>query len=69
VTDGPHPVLTWLSGTALRPVRALLAEADWDVFRAELEPRLAAAYPAHGGVVDFPFRRVFAVGHRVPSGQ
>ncbi|MEV4410738.1 trans-aconitate 2-methyltransferase [Catellatospora sp. NPDC049609] len=67
VTEGRHPVLTWLSGTALRPVRALLAETDWDAFRDELEPRLAEDYPAHRGVVDFPFRRVFAVGHRLPS--
>ncbi len=66
VTAGLHPVLTWLSGTALRPVRALLPEAAWDAFCAELEPRLAAAYPAHRDVVDFPFRRVFAVAHRAP---
>ena len=58
-----HPVLRWMEGTALRPVRALLPDADWRRFRAELAGRLAAAYPARHGVVPFPFRRVFAVAH------
>lgn len=67
VSDGPHPVLTWLTGTALRPVRAALTDPEWARFQAELEPALAAAYPAHRGVVDFPFRRVFAVGRRTAA--
>ncbi|MDI1462363.1 trans-aconitate 2-methyltransferase [Catellatospora sp. KI3] len=63
--DGPeHPVLTWLSGTALRPVRAALDDADWAGFRAELQPALARAYPPYAGIVDFPFRRVFAVARK-----
>ncbi|GAA0809628.1 trans-aconitate 2-methyltransferase [Spirilliplanes yamanashiensis] len=58
-----HPVLRWMEGTALRPVRAALGgdTADWAAFRAELGERLAAAYPADGPVVPFPFRRVFVV--------
>jgi trans-aconitate 2-methyltransferase len=56
-----HPVLGWLEGTALRPVRAVLDDAAWGAFRAALADRLAAAYPARGGVVPFPFRRVFVV--------
>lgn len=69
VTGGPHPVLTWLTGTALRPVRAALAgePGAWEEYCAALEPLLAEAYPADGDVVDFPFRRVFAVGHRVAA--
>jgi trans-aconitate 2-methyltransferase len=57
-----HPVLRWMEGTALRPVRAALGEgADWATFRRDLAARLAEAYPAEDGVVYFPFRRVFVV--------
>ncbi|MBO4210814.1 trans-aconitate 2-methyltransferase, partial [Micromonospora echinofusca] len=58
-----HPVLSWLEGTGLRPVRAALGTADgrWDAFRAALADRLAEAYPVQDGQVYFPFRRVFAV--------
>ncbi|MFI7607242.1 trans-aconitate 2-methyltransferase [Micromonospora sp. NPDC049366] len=59
--DAAHPVLTWMEGTALRPVRAALDAARWADFRAELEVRLDEAYPARGGQVYFPFRRVFVV--------
>ncbi|MFI7210212.1 trans-aconitate 2-methyltransferase [Micromonospora maritima] len=56
-----HPVLAWMEGTALRPVRAALAAADWADFRAELGVRLAEAYPVRQGQVYFPFRRIFVV--------
>ena len=60
--SGVHPVLTWISGTALRPVRDALTDAEWDEFRAELAPMLAEAYPASAdGHTWFPFRRLFAV--------
>jgi trans-aconitate 2-methyltransferase len=59
---GPDPVLEWITGTALRPVRAALSDAEWDRFRAELAPRLDAAYPARtDGTTWFEFRRVFVV--------
>ena len=64
--EGPDPVLEWLSGTALRPVRASLDEQGWAEFRAELGARLRAAYPRRSdGTTWFPFRRVFAVAHRL----
>jgi trans-aconitate 2-methyltransferase len=56
-----HPVLRWMEGTALRPVKAALDEAGWRKFRAALAAKLASAYPARGGVVPFPFRRIFVV--------
>ena len=60
--DGPdHPVLRWMEGTALRPVKARLDEAAWQDFRSALAARLTDAYPARDGRVAFPFRRVFAV--------
>jgi trans-aconitate 2-methyltransferase len=61
VPGADHPVLTWMEGTALRPVRAALDASAWAVFRATLGKRLADAYPVRGTVVSFPFRRIFFV--------
>lgn len=59
---GADPVLNWVIGTALRPVKAALDPARWDAFVAELAPKLRAAYPARSdGSTWFEFRRVFAV--------
>lgn len=59
---GPDPVLHWIAGTALRPVRRLLDDAAWARFNAELIPLLDAAHPARAdGTTFFPFRRVFVV--------
>jgi trans-aconitate 2-methyltransferase len=59
---GEHPVLEWITGTALRPVKSRLTEAQWEQFRAELIPMLDAAYPARpDGTTFFPFRRIFVV--------
>ncbi|GAA3342631.1 trans-aconitate 2-methyltransferase [Amorphoplanes nipponensis] len=58
-----HPVLRWMEGTALRPVRAALDDAAWRAFRAALGATLAREYPARDGYVAFPFRRIFAVAH------
>ncbi len=60
-TGAEHPVLRWMEGTALRPVKAALDDAAWREFRAALGAALAAEYPARNGYVAFPFRRVFAV--------
>ena len=65
---GEHPVLRWMEGTALRPVRARLDDAAWAGFRADLGKRLAAAYPVENGLVVFPFRRIFVVA-RTPTGE
>jgi len=66
-SSAEHPVLRWMEGTALRPVRAVLDDAAWQQFRAALGDQLAAAYPARNGVVPFPFRRVFVVAHTQES--
>ena len=59
---GDDPVLEWVTGTALRPVRNALSDVDWTEFRAELGPRLRAEYPRRAdGTTWFPFRRVFVV--------
>ena len=60
--SGEHPVLEWITGTALRPVKSRLSEAQWQQFRQELIPMLDAAYPARAdGKTFFPFRRIFVV--------
>ncbi|MDI6101453.1 methyltransferase domain-containing protein [Actinoplanes sp. NEAU-A12] len=56
-----HPVLRWMEGTALRPVRAAMGDAEWVTFRAALAERIAVEYPERHGVVAFPFRRIFVV--------
>ncbi|PRC45672.1 trans-aconitate 2-methyltransferase [Mycobacterium sp. ITM-2017-0098] len=59
---GENPVLEWINGTALRPVRAALSDSEWEQFRAELTPVLDAAYPLRAdGITFFPFRRIFVV--------
>jgi trans-aconitate 2-methyltransferase len=60
--SGQHPVLEWITGTALTPVRSRLDEGQWQEFRRELIPMLDAAYPARAdGKTFFPFRRIFVV--------
>lgn len=60
--SGEHPVLDWITGTALTPVKGALSEDDWQQFRTELIPMLAARYPARSdGRTFFPFRRIFVV--------
>jgi trans-aconitate 2-methyltransferase len=59
---GEHPVLDWISGTALLPVREKLNDEEYQQFRQELIPLLADAYPPRpDGTTFFPFRRVFFV--------
>ncbi|MBC2642385.1 MULTISPECIES: trans-aconitate 2-methyltransferase [unclassified Rhodococcus (in: high G+C Gram-positive bacteria)] len=59
---GENPVLEWITGTALRPVKDALSAQDWDRFRTELVPLLDEAYPRRpDGTTFFPFRRIFVV--------
>jgi trans-aconitate 2-methyltransferase len=59
---GEHPILEWITGTALLPVRERLTDEEWQQFRQELIPLLADAYPVRpDGTTFFPFRRVFVV--------
>ena len=64
VLAGPDPVLEWLRGTGLRPIHAALPPAEVAQFEAEFAAMLRDAYPATPAGTLFPFRRVFAVGHK-----
>jgi trans-aconitate 2-methyltransferase len=60
--SGEDPVLDWVTGTALRPIRAALDDQRWDRFTAQLAPKLRTAYPTRpDGITWFEFRRVFVV--------
>lgn len=60
--SGQDAVLEWITGTALRPVRAALDDAAWEDYRARLAVELRSAYPVRpDGTVWFPFRRIFVV--------
>ncbi|MBC3193180.1 trans-aconitate 2-methyltransferase [Pseudonocardia sp. C8] len=62
---GDDPVLRWISGTTLRPVRDALDDDAHQAFLDELAPRLRAAYPPSAdGTTWFPFRRIFAVARK-----
>jgi trans-aconitate 2-methyltransferase len=59
---GATPVLDWITGTALTPVRSRLDDDAWEQFRSELIPLLHDAYPPRAdGTTFFPFRRIFVV--------
>ena len=65
--SGDDPVLHWISGTALRPVRDALDDETYAAYTAELAPRLREAYPRRAdGSTWFPFRRIFVVGRCAP---
>ncbi|HLY34730.1 MAG TPA: methyltransferase domain-containing protein, partial [Jatrophihabitantaceae bacterium] len=64
VLHGVDPVLEWVRGTGLRPVLAALGAADAAEFEREYASSLRRAYPATARGTLFPFRRIFAVGHR-----
>lgn len=64
VLTGDDPVLEWLRGTGLRPVLAALSADERAAFEAEFAALLRDAYPATAHGTLFPFRRIFAVGHR-----
>ena len=61
---GHDAVLEWVRGTTLGPVRSALSAADFADFEADYAAALRAAYPARSWGTLFPFRRIFAVGHK-----
>lgn len=60
--DGAHPVRSFSSSTAGRPVLAELSEEEAVVFGVAWDARLEGAYPRlSDGGAWFPFRRLFLV--------
>jgi trans-aconitate 2-methyltransferase len=64
VLQGDDPVLEWVRGTGLRPLLTELSPHDADEFCTQFAAKLRQAYPPGPYGTLFPFRRVFAVGHK-----
>jgi trans-aconitate 2-methyltransferase len=66
VLDGPEGILEWFRGTGLRPfLEALAAPEERHRFERMLLERYRVSYPKRaGGMVLFPFRRLFFVAYR-----
>ena len=64
VLSGADPVVEWVKGTALRPVLAVLDDAQAGEFLAEYRDRMRRAYPPRSFGTVLPFRRVFVVAYR-----
>lgn len=64
-SDGEHPVVAWLKGSALVPLLGALHDADRAAFVGDYASRIAEAYvPRSDGSVLFPFRRLFVIARR-----
>lgn len=67
---GEDPILNWVRGTALLPIRAALSAPDYAQFEDDYRVAVAEHYPsftAQDGTVltNFPFRRIFMIGHKL----
>jgi trans-aconitate 2-methyltransferase len=59
---GESAVLSWVRGTALRPLLAPLEQAEQAEFAKRYDAKLQRAYPRRtDGKTLFPFRRLFLV--------
>jgi trans-aconitate 2-methyltransferase len=65
ILPGENPVLEWTKGSALRPVLAALDAEQAAGFLHEYGERLRQVYDHRPFGTMFPFRRVFAVLHRL----
>jgi len=59
---GENPVLEWVKGTALVPIKACLPKDAYEDFLSLYKKKLLKAYPpSKDGTTLFPFRRLFMV--------
>jgi len=62
---GADPVLSWVRGSALRPVLDRLSSDQANKFERDYAARLRDAYPPEpDGITLFPFRRLFIIALR-----
>jgi trans-aconitate 2-methyltransferase len=62
VLEGDDPVWSWVTGSLLRPVLAVLDEDDRERFSTECRARYAETYrPAADGTVTAEFSRLFVI--------
>ncbi|HAY42355.1 MAG TPA: trans-aconitate 2-methyltransferase [Micrococcaceae bacterium] len=70
VMVGDEPILNWVRGTALLPVKAALTEEDYLDFEADYSREVSTHYLSFAGpdgsqLTNFPFRRIFMVGRKL----
>ena len=64
-SDGEHPVVAWMKGSALVPMTAALDASSHGAFVDDYAKRIEEVYVRRSdGTVLFPFRRVFIVATR-----
>jgi trans-aconitate 2-methyltransferase len=62
---GNSPILEWVRGTALVPIREKLTADEYTEFEMKYNEKLKQTYkPASNGVTLFPFSRIFIVASR-----
>ncbi|HJX79533.1 methyltransferase domain-containing protein [Glutamicibacter sp.] len=70
VMIGQDPILDWVRGTALLPVRAALSDKDYLDFETDYSREVSTHYPSFAGpdgseLTNFPFRRIFMIGRKL----
>lgn len=66
VLEGPDAVVSWMTGTGLRPVLGVLDDAEKGEFLADYRERVAPAYLEQDFGTVLPYRRIFAAAQRPP---
>lgn len=61
---GDNPVLEWVKGTALTPVKANLNNQEYENFLLNYNKKLLTAYPKMNNITLFPFSRIFIVTYK-----
>jgi len=64
VLEGPDAIVSWMTGTGLRPVLGVLDDTEQEEFLAAYRERVAPAYPEQDFGTVLPYRRIFAVAQR-----
>ena len=62
--EGPDAIVSWMTGTGLRPVLGVLDDAEHQEFLAQYRERVSPAYPEQDVGTVLPYRRIFAVAQR-----
>lgn len=64
VLQGPDAIVSWMTGTGLRPVLGVLDDRERHELLADYRARVAPAYPETEIGTVLPYRRIFAVARR-----
>jgi len=67
---GEDPILDWVRGTAMLPVKNALSADEYEAFEGDYRSAVSGHYPPFQTpdgttLTNFPFRRIFMVGHKL----